>query len=477
MKKSAIIYSFFLAVLFITGQILAQEPAKEFFAGRRSGLLKKMQEGGILVLAAGKTQPMRNSDLPFKQDDNFYYLTGYTTQDAICLFAPKSVNKYVLFIKKGYSYQRTGGALVKKDLLKETMQNYGADTAYFVEDFEKVFSRYSASENKIFARRSDKAEYEVISKIIKDAPGGTAKKIFEPTQYLSELRIIKTPEEIEYIKKAIAITSEAEVEAMKASKPKMNERTLDAIIGYIYRLRWASGIGFPSIVGSGPNSIILHWETNNREMQDGDMCVMDLGAAYNGYSADITRSIPVNGKFTKEQKDIYSAVLKSQKEAIKLFKPGTLPAIIEDTVANILREELFKLGLITDKNTTWQHRIWYPHGCSHPIGLDVHDATPLSYSKEGMKPNMVFTIEPGLYISISSLEQLKQVRAGGKNDKEFMDFYEKVLPVVKKYNNIGIRIEDDILITEDGNKVITSQCPKEIAEIEKVMKQKSRFVD
>jgi Xaa-Pro aminopeptidase len=475
MKKNLMFYSILLAVLAITLDVFAQEPQKEFFTGRRSELLKKMNDGGIMILAAGKTQPSRNSDLPFKQDDNFYYLTGYKTEDAICLISPKTANKYILFVRKGSSYKRVEGKLVKQDFLKETMQTYGADTAYFTEDFERVFNRYASSESKIYLRRSDKTEYELISKLIKNRPA--PQKIVEPAQLLSELRIIKTPEEIAYIKKAADITTEAQIEAMKAAKPKMNERALDAIIGYIYRLRWASGFGFPSIVGSGPNSLILHWETNDREMQDGDMCVMDLGAAYNGYSADITRTMPVNGKFTNEQKEIYNAVLKSQKEAIKLFKPGALPAEIEEIVANILREELFKLGLITDKNTTWQHRIWYPHGCSHSIGLDVHDATPMSYYKEGLKPNMIFTIEPGLYIGLSTLEQLKQIRSGTKGEKEFMDFYEKVLPVVKKYNNIGIRIEDDVLITEEGNTIITQKCPKEIAEIEKLMKQKSRFAD
>lgn len=139
MKKFWKTCSIILAILFIAGYMYAQEPQKEFFAGRRTELLTKMKEG-ILVLAAGKTQPGRNSDMPFKQDDNFYYLTGYTTQDAICMFVPKAANKYILFVKKGYSYQRSGA--VQKNYLKEIMQTYGADTAYYVNDFEKVFKRY-----------------------------------------------------------------------------------------------------------------------------------------------------------------------------------------------------------------------------------------------------------------------------------------------------------------------------------------------
>jgi Xaa-Pro aminopeptidase len=204
---------------------------------------------------------------------------------------------------------------------------------------------------------------------------------------------------------------------------------------------------------------------------------MDLGAAYNGYSGDITRTIPVNGKFTKEQKDIYEAVLRTQKEAIKLFKTGTLPALIEEKVANMLRDELFNLGLVTDKNASWQYRLWYPHGCSHSIGLDVHDATPASYYKEGLKPGMIFTIEPGLYISEQKFEQVKSMTYLKLKENELKDFIDKVGPIVKRYNNIGVRIEDDVLITKDGNKVISEKCPKEVADIEKIMKQKSRFAD
>lgn len=470
MKKIFKACSIILAIIMmLTVNISAQDLNKEFHKGRRAELIKKMGEG-ILILSAGKSQIPRNSDAPFKQEDNFWYLTGYKSPDAILLITPKAVNKTALFVPKAMSFNRETRKVEQKDISFDAIAKYGVDTAYSLEDFEKVFIRYAANENKIYCSRMDKNLTDITSKYVKNNPDKT---ITDPLEPLSELRIIKTPEEIEFIQKAADITTEAQMEAMKASKPGVNERTLDAIIGFVYRMRWASGFGFESIVGSGPNSLIPHYFANDRKMEDGDVCVMDLGAAYNGYSADITRTMPINGKFTKEQKDIYEAVLKSQKEAIKLFKPGTMPKEIEDKAADVAKEELLRLGLITDKNTAWQFRTWYLHGVSHSIGLDVHDATPNSYYKEGQKPGMIFTIEPGIYINEAALDQMKSRNP----NKEILEFIEKVRPMAKKYNNIGVRIEDDILITRDGYKVITSACPKEVNDIEKLMKQKSRFAE
>jgi len=475
MKKffnaSLIILAMFIAV----SATVAQNFTKEFYSGRRAELIKKM-EGGVFILSAAKAQQRQAiTDAPFQQNKNFLYLTGYNSPDAILLIAPKSANKYILFTPKARFFNRTTRKVEEKDIVKETIASYGVDSAYNLEDFEKVFKRYSAEESKIYCSRTDKETFDIVSKYTKDAAGNSTKKILDPGQLVAELRVIKTDEEISFLQKAVDITTEAHIEAMKASQPKMNERTLDAIIEYIYRLRWSSGFGFGSIVASGPRSSILHYMDNNQEMKDGDVCVMDLGAAYNGYSADITRTIPVNGTFTKEQREIYQAVLNANKVGIEQCIPGNKSQVVEEKVANQLRDELFKLGLITDKNTTWQHRIWYTHGCSHSIGLDVHDITPTSYYNGGMKPGMIFTMEPGLYISLEALEQAKQYRMAG--EKEFNEFYEKVLPVAKKYANIGVRIEDDVLVTKDGNIVISAKCPKEIADIEKIMKQKSRFVD
>ncbi len=476
MKRFLLIITLLSVVYIIPNPLNAQKPGKDFFAGRRAELYNKMNDG-VLLLEGNKSSIRRNSDSPERQDDNFWYLTGYSNPDAYCIIAPKAEKKFILFIKKVRVYTRPGSNAPQRDFLKEAMDTYGADTVYFADDLEKTAKRYIENEKKVYCSILDKDLYSIASKYIKDEGGSKNIKIMDPVQPIAEARVIKSPEEINWLEKAADITTKAEIEAMKGAKPGLNEKIIEAIIDYVYKTNWASGFGFESIVGSGPNSLVLHYMDNDQVMKDGTVCVMDIGAAYNGYSADITRTIPVNGKFTPPQKDIYSAVLRVQKEAIKLFKTGTLPNKIETDVANMLRDELYKLGLVTDKNTIWQYRIWYTHGCSHSIGLDVHDATPMSYYKEGLKPGMVFTIEPGLYVSETSLDNLTNRRFMNVSEKELKDFIEKVRPVAKKYNNIGVRIEDDVLITPEGNKVITSKCPKEIADVEKTMKQKSRFVD
>ncbi len=472
MKKFSLFCSTILAVFLLIQDINAQTPGKDFFAGRRIELNKRL-EGSAMILAAGVSLPMRNSDMPFKQEDNFYYLTGYKNPDVFALFSNFESKKYVLFIKKRTFRSMPGTP--QRDFIKEAIAESGADTAYYTEDLEKVIARLLPYFNSLYARRTDSEVYNTLSKLA-EGTGGKI-KINDPIQLLSEMRMIKTPEEIGYLRKAADITTLAHIEAMKATQPGMNERFIEAVIDFVYKTNWASGIGFPSILGSGANSLVLHYQENDKEMKNGTVMVMDIGAAYNGYSADITRTIPVNGKFTNEQKDIYNAVLRAQKTAAKVFGPGTLPRTIEDTVATMLREELYKLGLVTDRNSKWQHRIWYTHGCSHSIGLDVHDATPSSYQKTGMKPNMVFTLEPGLYISEASLDNARMFRYPNVSESEVKEFIEKVRPMAKKYHNIGVRIEDDILITEKGSEIITAGCPKEIAEIEKVMARKSRFVD
>jgi len=466
-------YLLFLIVI-TTTLLYAQQPQKEFFAGRRAELYKKMQEG-VLIIAGQKTTPERNSDSPKRQLDNFWYFTGCNANDLICLLAPKASNKYVLFVKKMRMFPGRALAQQERDILKETIANFGADTAYYLDDFEKVVKRYVTNENKVYCEKTDQEMWRQISGYLKD---NNNKKISDGEDLIAELRIIKTPEEIDYLLKAAKITSLAQIEAMKAAKPKLNEKVLEAIIDYVYKTNWASGFGFQSIVGSGKNSLSPHYFDNNKAMENGDVCVMDIGAAYNGYSADITRTIPVNGKFTKEQKDIYLAVLKAQKEAINLMKPDAPWRDIEEKAANTAKEELYKLGLITDPNTTWQHKIWYLHGCSHSIGLDVHDATQISFYKDGRyKENMIFTCEPGIYVGESFLDNLNKFRYPNVTEKELKEFADKVRPAAKKYNNIGVRIEDDILITKEGHKIITADCPKEVADIEKTMKQKSRFID
>jgi Xaa-Pro aminopeptidase len=260
---------------------------------------------------------------------------------------------------------------------------------------------------------------------------------------------------------------------MKSVEPGMFEYEIQALIEYVFRKEGAFGPGFESIVGSGKNATILHYESNSRQSQNGDLLLMDIGADFQHYTADVTRTIPINGKFTQEQKEIYEVVLTSQKAAIAHVKPGRGIREIHNKGVEVLKDGLFDLGLITDKSSDWQHRVWLMYNISHWLGLDVHDVGGRG-SDDGvgrlLEPGMVLTVEPGVYINEKSLEDIG-LKLGNRppEENEIHDFVSAVKPVVKKYMDIGIRIEDDILVTVEGFENLSRQAPKEIEDIETLM--------
>ncbi len=241
------------------------------------------------------------------------------------------------------------------------------------------------------------------------------------------------------MQKAIDATVSGCIEAMKSCEPGMYEYELQAAVEYCYTRSGCEYYGFPSIIGSGPNALNFHYDANRRQMNSGELVVMDIGAEYHGYSADVTRTIPVNGTYSPAQKEIYELVLNAQNSAIKEVKSNTPMNVSGKKAMEVLGEGLIKLGIIQDKNDV---KKYCPHGVSHFVGLDVHDVG----STERLLPGMVFTIEPGLYIPDSS-------------------------NCNKKYWGIGIRIEDDILVTENGCKILSEAAPRTIGEIEILMKQ------
>jgi Xaa-Pro aminopeptidase len=248
------------------------------------------------------------------------------------------------------------------------------------------------------------------------------------------LRPVKSADEIATLKTAAEITASAQREAMRSAAPGMFEYQIQSIIEHVFTVNGAPRPGFSTIVGSGKNSCILHWSTNDRKTEPGDVVVMDIGAEYNLYTADITRTIPISGTFTKRQRDVYEAVLRANEAAIAMVAPGVNMADVNAKVNDVLTEGLIALGLIKDKSGLRQY---YTHGLSHTIGLQVHDLGGAN-TVGVLKPGMVITIEPGLYIPAE---------------------------------NLGVRIEDDVLVTESGHDVITAGAPKSVADVEKLMKE------
>lgn len=262
---------------------------------------------------------------------------------------------------------------------------------------------------------------------------------------LTTMREVKTSEELKLIKKAVRISAIGQIEVMKAMQPHMSETELQGIHEFVYKKYGAEYEGYPSIVGAGNNGCILHYTDNNKTKVGDDLVLMDLGAEYRGYTADVTRTIPANGKFTNPQKEIYNLVYKAQEAGIALYTIGTSMRAPHEAAIKIINEGLFELGILSSVN---EKHSYFPHGSSHHIGLDVHD--PGNYNN--FEENMIVTMEPGIYIP-----------EGSNCDK--------------KYWGIAIRIEDDILVTKDGPVNLSAEAPRTIKEIEKMMAKKSVLDD
>jgi Xaa-Pro aminopeptidase len=257
-------------------------------------------------------------------------------------------------------------------------------------------------------------------------------------EIMAQLRGIKTPEEVELIRKAVLVSCQAQVEVMKAMRPGMSELEVQGIHEFVFKKYQAEDVGYPSIVGSGHNGCILHYEENYKpSIETKDLILMDLGAEYRGYTADITRTIPISGKFSPEQKQIYELVLKAQEEAMKITRPGTSFDDLKKVTNIVINQGLEDLGIIKKGE---DHR-YYPHGCCHHIGLDVHDKGEYNQLQEGM----AITIEPGIYIPENS-------------------------PCDPKWWGIAVRIEDDYLLTKDGYDHLSALAPRKVADIEATMK-------
>jgi Xaa-Pro aminopeptidase len=331
---------------------------------------------------------------------------------------------------------------------------------------------------------TDLADREFILDLQNRAGEGSESRFHDISTLVDELRVIKESMEVERLQKACNITSRALINVMKACEPDRYEFEMESIIEGTFLEYGAAMPGFPSIVGSGPNSTILHYEPNNRLMEQGDLLLMDIGAEYGYYTADITRTIPVSGRFSQDQRVIYQLVLDAQKKAIEVLRPG-YPLGEGDRIASeVIVHGLFELGLMTDTSSSWQRSFYILYPASHYLGLDVHDVgdyggffagfrrnDPSANSESRiLEPGMVLTIEPGLYFREKGMEQLYDIFGSRVDSSEIARFIETVSPVYSNYVNIGVRIEDDILITKDGNINLSRYAPKEIQDIEQIMR-------
>jgi Xaa-Pro aminopeptidase len=335
--------------------------------------------------------------------------------------------------------------------------------------YETLFAAISQGKADLFllkAREDESREYKQEQKFaIQWGSSATGFVVQDATPIFTEMRLRKSPMELQLLQHAIDISIEAHERAQSITSRAQWEYEVDAEVIYTFKRRNADHWGYPNIVGCGPNATTLHYIESQGRIDTGNLMLMDVGAEYDHYTADITRTFPVNGKFTPEQAEIYNIVYAAQEAAAQATHPGSSIPEVHAAALNVIKDGLLKLGLITDRNSD-QYRIWFMHGTSHWLGMNVHD---VGAKDTKFEPGMVFTNEPGIYIRGDALDYLPKTP---ENER----FIAAVRPAFEKYKNIGVRIEDDMLVTADGHRWLTEALPRSIADIESFMARASREV-
>ncbi len=427
---------------------------------RLTEFMQQMDPNGVAVFAGGhEIRRNADTDFEFRQETDFYYLTRLNEPDCVAVISPSHPeHKYVLFVRPRKREEEIWTGI--RAGVEGAIRDYGADAAYEIGQFNEVLPKYLQNVEKLYYRfghnqHFDHAVISTIKYIRERVRGGVyaPTMIIDPGTIVHEMRLRKSEEDIDNLRRAAAISAEGHLAAMKHCQPGMFEYELEAIVEYVFRKSGATGVGYPSIVGSGFNTTILHYNTNNDQIEDGDMVLIDAGAEYNVFSGDITRTFPANGKFSRAQRAIYEVVLNANKEVIKMVKPGESFMKLHERAVEVVTGGLVDLGLLSGsaaeniENKAYEK--FFMHRTGHWLGMDVHDVG--RYKVEDgwrkLEPGMVFTVEPGVYIA-----------AGTEGVGE--EFY-----------NIGIRIEDDVVVTENGVEVLTTRVPKEADQIEQLMKK------
>ena len=410
---------------------------------RRKELLSKLDDNAVVIVSTNSEQK-RNSDVnyPFRPDSSFWYLTGFIEPDAIAVF---SKNNYTIFLKpKDITKEIWNGLRLGVEMAPKTLL---ANNAYDIDTFLDKIESLLTSESSLYFDAPGNIGWKDVSSTNK-LNQSIALKFRNRTQlldpYLSEMRLIKDSTEIQHMQTAADLASKAHMQAMIRTRPGLYEYHITAEFDTLFR-KEDSEHSYPPIVAGGENACILHYNENNKLLNDGELLLIDAGCEILGYASDITRTFPINGKFSEPQKEIYEIVLKAQKSAIASIVPGEAVNKPHEVACDVITQGLIKLGIMDDASSL---RDFYMHGTGHWLGLDVHDVgtKEIDNTIRKFKVGMVTTVEPGIYIR--------------KSDK-----------VDSQYWNIGIRIEDDVLVTEDGHHILSKAAIKELEDIEQLMSQ------
>jgi Xaa-Pro aminopeptidase len=448
-----------------------QVPGQEFFRDRRERFMQAM-DGGIAVFPGRVAQ--QDGLVNENQAKYCYYLSGCDVDGAWLVLDPDGRYPSILvmppplrMISPSWTGEMPG--------FEEVKTMYAVDTVVSSRDLDGLLDRLCRGTGKLWINLSNEWLYH---KMADHYPPGGDFNILNAQPIIDEMRVIKDRHETDMTREASRITCLAHIEAMKFTRPGSWENEIEAVIEYTFRSNGAEAPGFGSIIGSGPRSTVLHYDKNNQPTRDGDVMVMDIGAMVNHYTADVTRTIPVNGRFSSDQLIIYNLVLKAQEAAIREFYPGNGLEMGHHTATRIIMEGLYELGLVTDTASGWQRDLYILYENSHYVGLNIHDVGEYQrdrYEGRKLEPGMVITIEPGIYFHPDMLDNLENQFGMRVEAEALLAFREKVCPAFERFRNIGVRIEDILLITEDGHDNLSKAAPKEPQEIEALMKKKSCF--
>jgi Xaa-Pro aminopeptidase len=433
------------------------------FEARRLRLLSLLPENAIAIIASAQEVTRSNdTEYPFRQNSDFFYLTGFNEPDCFLVLSnqKKPQNKQAaqtasLFLRPKDDFAEIwhGRRLGVTDAPKQLF----VDAAYTIDDIDEVlpdmidghdFLYYELGQNH-YADDVVQSAMQTCKKAPKQSKTAPA-SIVDVSELIHAMRVIKSSQEIAIMRRSADISCQAHKAAMRACKPGVYEYQLEATILHSFAMQGARYPAYSSIVGGGENACILHYVENNCQLHDGDLVLIDAGSEYQGYAADITRTFPVNGKFSPAQRQLYELVLKVQLACIDALKPGaTLPQVMQLAVS-MITQGLLELGILQgDVQSCIQeqaHKAFFMHGLGHYLGLDVHDVGHYKDNGEdkALEIGMVITVEPGVYVS-------------------------KKAKVPEQYKGIGVRIEDNIVITSSGNEVLTGKAPKNIDDIEALM--------
>lgn len=473
--------------------IIAAPPAPGFsdverqaeLARRRAEVFKRLPDNSALILKSAEPRNYAGDvDFMYRQENNLYYLTSLKQKDIWLILMKESGKETTALLvpDRDPSAETWNGKMYSREDAARITGIKNIFSSRIAPDFLKTIkdkkligtkdSQTSSAVKKLYfllpygeGDNEGKAEFSPEAEIAKDFQGF---EIVNARSIFDDLRLVKSPYELKILQHAIDITTEAHMRAMATAKQVKYEYETQAEIEYTFRRRNADYWGYPSIVGCGPNATTLHYIESQGAVKPGDLLLMDVGAEYDHYTADVTRTFPTSGKFTKEQAEIYQIVYDAQEAAAKTIKPGAKFSQPQSIAAKTIADGLAKLGLITAPNATYemsfngatakmpQYTLWFMHGWGHWLGMNVHDVGDYQST---FKPGMVMTNEPGVYIREDALNYLPDTPAN-------REMLAKIKPAFEKYKNIGVRIEDDMLVTETGVEWMTKKLPRSIADVE-----------